>query len=386
MAFAVEMYLDAKTEAKVRDLWAALAAAGVTSYLPDAGARPHVSLAVFPQVSPAYLRTDLAEFARKTLPLPIQLATVGLFPLGPDIVYIAPVVAPSLIEMHRSYHERLAVIGVESAEYYWPGRWVPHCTAGMRIPPGKIPAAVKICMNSQVFGNGLFVEIGLVEDPQGPAGRTTFWYTFPLGREDPQQRIPRRSESPPSEPVLETERLWLRPTHADDVDDVFEYMGDPEVMRYKAWGVQTHEQVADWVARMARTGAAAPFVGRIHQVVLKATGNVIGYCYLDRASPEGYREVLEGRTEPLVEITYGLARPYWRFGYAGEAARAMLRHGFEVLHLPEIVAAVNPANIASISILERIGMSWRRKILWRGLQQVDYYTITRQEYEQTSRE
>jgi RimJ/RimL family protein N-acetyltransferase len=165
-----------------------------------------------------------------------------------------------------------------------------------------------------------------------------------------------------------------------DVQDVFAYLGDPEVMRYRACGVQTHEQAAEYVRNLSRPWPH--FVGRVNQVVLQAAGKVIGYCYLDPAWPEGYKDVLEGRTEPLVEISYGLARAYWGGGYATEAAPAVVAHGFEIVGLPEIAAAVNPLNVPSIKVLQRIGMTWRRQILWRGREQADYYTITRQEYEQ----
>jgi RimJ/RimL family protein N-acetyltransferase len=381
MGFAVEMYLDAEAETRVLTLWDALARAGVTCYLPDIGSRPHISLAVFSEVDADYLQADLADFAHRTLRIPITLSTVGLFPLTAGVVYIAPVVTPDLLAIHRSYHKRLAKLGVPAIDYYRPGTWVPHCTAGMHIPPDKIPAAVEICMQSKVFGPACFTDLGLIEDRHETGGKTKLWYGFPLAEKQVVEPATHQTAPAPAELVLETQRLLLRPTHADDVDDVFEYMGDPEVMRYRAGGVQTYEQVAQWVARISRTATTSPFVGRVHQIVLKATGRVIGYCYLDQAWPEGYGEILEGRAEPLVEITYGLARAYWRFGYAAEAARAILAYGFDALGLSEIAAAVHPANVASIYVLERIGMTWRRHMLWRGQERVDFYTITRAEYD-----
>lgn len=179
--------------------------------------------------------------------------------------------------------------------------------------------------------------------------------------------------------VLQTERLVLRAMQPTDVQDVFEYLGDAEVMRYRACGVQTYEQTATYVRNLSRPWPH--FIGRVQQVALKTTGKVIGYCYLDPAWKEGYKEVLEGRTDPLVEISYGLSRAYWGYGYATEAARATVVHGFEVEGLPEIAAAVNPANAPSIRVLQRLGMTCRRQILWRGLETADFYTVTRQEYE-----
>lgn len=379
MGFAVQMYFDRQTEARLRDLWEALARAGVNSHMIDVGARPHVSLAIFPRVGIDSLRPAMEDFARRTPPLAVRLTSVGSFPGQEGVVFLSPLASDGLLGTHRRYHECLARLDAQPDPRYLPGLWVPHCTVAVHAGPHEVAEAVRICLASDVFGPGRFEQIGLVE--YGGGEKTRFLYTFPLGGPGADHASGQRAASAPSELVLETERLLLRPTHAEDVDDVFEYMSDPEVMRYRPCGVQTYEQVAMWVARMAAAAADAPFIGRVHQVVYKATGRVIGYCYLDHAWPEGYVEVLQGRTQPLVEITYGIARAYWRRGYATEAAKAMIAHGFRSLGLEEIVAAVHPANVASVAILERIGMTWRRHILWRGHERAHYYSITRQEYE-----
>ena len=56
-----------------------------------------------------------------------------------------------------------------------------------------------------------------------------------------------------------------------------------------------------------------------------------------------------------------LHRQYWGKGYATEAARRMLRFGFEDLKLHRIWASVAPDNTASVHVLEKIGM--RREAL-----------------------
>jgi RimJ/RimL family protein N-acetyltransferase len=59
---------------------------------------------------------------------------------------------------------------------------------------------------------------------------------------------------------------------------------------------------------------------------------------------------------PCVEIGWRLARSHWGHGYATEAARAWLAHGFETLGLPEIVAFTDPANHRSLAVMRRLGM------------------------------
>jgi RimJ/RimL family protein N-acetyltransferase len=49
-------------------------------------------------------------------------------------------------------------------------------------------------------------------------------------------------------------------------------------------------------------------------------------------------------------------------GYALEAARAVLAHARDDLGIPEILAVVSPANARSTQLLEKVGMSFRRKL------------------------
>jgi ribosomal-protein-alanine N-acetyltransferase len=57
-----------------------------------------------------------------------------------------------------------------------------------------------------------------------------------------------------------------------------------------------------------------------------------------------------------VEIGWRLARHAWGRGYATEAARRALQHGFEALGLEEIVSFTVPANLRSLAVMERLGM------------------------------
>jgi [ribosomal protein S5]-alanine N-acetyltransferase len=56
-------------------------------------------------------------------------------------------------------------------------------------------------------------------------------------------------------------------------------------------------------------------------------------------------------------LVYGMRREFCGRGYASEAAFAVLRHSFDTLHLPRIMADVDEPNVASIRILEKLGMS-----------------------------
>jgi RimJ/RimL family protein N-acetyltransferase/8-oxo-dGTP pyrophosphatase MutT (NUDIX family) len=59
---------------------------------------------------------------------------------------------------------------------------------------------------------------------------------------------------------------------------------------------------------------------------------------------------------PCLEIGWRMRREFQCRGYATEAARAVLRFGFETLHLDEIVSFTVPANQSSWTLMERLGM------------------------------
>jgi RimJ/RimL family protein N-acetyltransferase len=87
-----------------------------------------------------------------------------------------------------------------------------------------------------------------------------------------------------------------------------------------------------------------------------------------------------------VEITYAIARAYWNQGYATEAAHSFVTHGFMDLGLREIVAAINPGNVASARVAEKLGMTRCRKVEWSAQGLVDLYAITEEQYEALARE
>ncbi len=65
----------------------------------------------------------------------------------------------------------------------------------------------------------------------------------------------------------------------------------------------------------------------------------------------------EAHFTPAVEIGWRLDQPYWGRGYATEAARATLADGFTRSGLKEIVSFTIPANLRSIAVMERLGMT-----------------------------
>jgi len=80
-----------------------------------------------------------------------------------------------------------------------------------------------------------------------------------------------------------------------------------------------------------------------------------------------------------------MSRDVWGRGYATEAARTLLRYGFDTLGLEKIVAIVKPDNAASIKVVEKIGLKYKRDITGlpeknKFFEGVKYFDLTRNEY------
>ncbi|MFD3695939.1 GNAT family N-acetyltransferase [Streptomyces sp. NPDC058646] len=145
---------------------------------------------------------------------------------------------------------------------------------------------------------------------------------------------------------LHTDRLTLRRWRACDLAPWAAMNADPEVREHLG-DLLTRGQSDDSVARFQ-----AAFDRRGYgwwAVEVRATGRFIGLAGLD--------EVDDGMPFTGTEIGWRPARPAWGQGYATEAARAVLAHGFDTLRLPEVLAVTTAANLRSQAVMRRIGMT-----------------------------
>ncbi len=145
---------------------------------------------------------------------------------------------------------------------------------------------------------------------------------------------------------LETERLLIRPfSQAHLVPLHLTVRSDPEVMRFIPRPLdknrdETTVALKRWIDGYEKNGLAPLAVEH------KGSGEFLGICGVFPLGMEG----------PEMEIAWILGRRHWGKGYATEAARACLRHGFEEHRLNRIVAIIFPDNTASIHVAEKVGM------------------------------
>jgi RimJ/RimL family protein N-acetyltransferase len=142
-------------------------------------------------------------------------------------------------------------------------------------------------------------------------------------------------------PTLETDRLTLRPPCAEDFDAWAALLADPVAARFIG---RAQPPSGAWRNLATTTGAWVINGFGNFSVIEKATGRWIG-----RAGP------WQPHGWPGPEIGWAFDRAVWGKGYATEAARRCLDFAFEVLGWDRVVHPIDPANIASIAVAQRIG-------------------------------
>ena len=152
--------------------------------------------------------------------------------------------------------------------------------------------------------------------------------------------------------VLRGPRVTLRHWRDDDLAAFAALNADPEVMRQFMAPLTRAE--SDALATRIRTN----FETRgFAQWALDVPG--IGFAGFVGLSLAPFEPPLPGVEAPMHEIGWRLARAAWGQGYATEAARLALRHGFEALRLPQVVSFTALTNLASQAVMRRIGLSLR---------------------------
>lgn len=151
---------------------------------------------------------------------------------------------------------------------------------------------------------------------------------------------------------VEGERIALIPYSMEDVDDLYRCYSDPEVMKFIPEGNMSHEWVVGLIDFMVNHCYVHNTLDHIEKFGVsirhKESGRVIGWCGLGSLD----------YNPSEIELFYGLNSEYWRQGYGYEAARLMLRYGFDTIGLKRIVALFHPDNIASGRIVEKLGMKF----------------------------
>ncbi len=166
--------------------------------------------------------------------------------------------------------------------------------------------------------------------------------------------------------MLETDRLILRPFADQDFEAIFAIRSNAEMMKYIK-SPENRGQTEHWINYVSRHWQTESY--GLGSVIFKDTNTVIGWC--------GIWELVETR-EP--ELGWAIAEEFWNKGLASEAASAYLDYGFHTLNYSRIVAVARPENLASLRVMEKIGMKFERTGDFYD-RELAYYAINRKDYD-----
>jgi [ribosomal protein S5]-alanine N-acetyltransferase len=145
-------------------------------------------------------------------------------------------------------------------------------------------------------------------------------------------------------PTLHTERLELRRLGPADVDAVFRLQSDPAVVKF--FGRAPYLTRAEAEQRIVNESAAIERGDSVRWALApREGGEIVGTAGFWRW----------GRDHHLAEIGYELAPEHWGRGLATEALRAIVRYGFAEQGLHRVEANLEPGNVRSARVLEKLG-------------------------------
>lgn len=144
---------------------------------------------------------------------------------------------------------------------------------------------------------------------------------------------------------LLTERLQLREIQLTDAEAIFIYRRDPLINQYQGWIPVTINDVHEFIASKVSAAINVPGTWFQFVVIKKDENKVIGDIGVHFLADE-----------PLqIEIGCTLNSQFHGQGYATEALKKMIGYLFNVLSKRRITASIDPGNLPSIQLFERLG-------------------------------
>ncbi len=147
---------------------------------------------------------------------------------------------------------------------------------------------------------------------------------------------------------LITDRLILRELIEEDLDAMCRLSLDEEVTKFLDYiKFDTREKVAEWLRGKIVYNNERLRHSYNLAITLKATGMVVGWVGIGEPSD---------KTKADLDFGYAVEKEYWRQGYASEALKALLSFCFSELHVRTIAGDCDSENIASVKVMEKVGM------------------------------
>lgn len=159
--------------------------------------------------------------------------------------------------------------------------------------------------------------------------------------------------------ILETNRLLLREFNISDAESFYELNLNPNVIKYT--GNSAFRDINEAKSFLQNYSDYQKNGFGRWAVIQKSTQEFLGWCGLK------YDENLDE-----TDIGFRFFEHLWNKGFATESAKVCIDYGFEKLNLKTIVGRAMKENIASIKVLEKIGLQYERDFNFDGREGVIY--------------
>lgn len=146
-----------------------------------------------------------------------------------------------------------------------------------------------------------------------------------------------------------TKRLRLREFTLADLNTTHDYAGNFECVEFMLWGPNTQDETMRFLLDVIANQSVSPR-RKYDFALIDSQGRHIGGCgiYLDE-------------TLKKAEVGWILRKEEWNKGYGSEAAKELIKLGFEELGLDEITATCDARNQGSAKVMEKCGMMFMKR-------------------------
>jgi ribosomal-protein-alanine N-acetyltransferase len=156
--------------------------------------------------------------------------------------------------------------------------------------------------------------------------------------------------------------LYLREFSNEDAASMFELNNDADVIKYT--GDKAFVSVEEARLLLENYDQYSLYGFGRWAVIQKSTGNFIGWCGLKYSA-----------TTDEVDIGFRFFKAVWNQGFATEAAKKCIQLGFDTFGIKRIVGRAMVDNIASVKVLEKLGLTFLKEFDFDGEEGVIYEIV-----------
>jgi len=169
--FEVRMYLNFAAESAVRQLWDEIGRCGITRRDSESHVRPHLTFAVYEDVSEAVFVQRLQIWAADVSPFVITMSSIGVFCSDTSELFLGITATRELLNLHCGFHTTFKDLVWRPWAYYLPDCWIPHCTLAGHLSPSQTANALEACLHvvSRITGMVESVELTRIHPEESSA-------------------------------------------------------------------------------------------------------------------------------------------------------------------------------------------------------------------------